>query len=520
MISFKTYLAEQTQVISEALSAQSLDKASFIITKYLKRKTGLTLFKFPGVEEYTNSSGHGFGMRFMAPKKNYSVRFNWKTQSGQGGLVGIESIDFWNGHEGKPYHIQFDSSVSIIKVLPIIADVLKDGKVAGKVVYTLPDDVPLNESVSVANDYGLINEVSFDPTDMYDGILDLIQDPSFAKGKIYPMYKAAGFKMFDEIERRFPKFIVKQGTKYIWAGKDKDLAAMRKAKDEVLKAIGAETGTVSRGAEKEKYKFNPEVEKIESDQERLSFEAQLADLENLTKLTIAGASSSLFVAGKGGVGKTHSVEKILHQMGMRDGENYFKNAGSASAAGIYMLLFKNKNNVILFDDCDSAFADQEARNVFKAATDTKKVRKLTWSKRGSNVVNPEDFSDDEILANGDIPQYFNFTGKVIVISNLPLNKLDPDGALRTRGYIINIDPTDIEIFDFMEKIVDKMPLEDGLSLDSKSRKHCVDLLRNGNSKQSPNLRQLCRALNMTAGSIAAGVEVSDSELSRMIGSYC
>jgi hypothetical protein len=204
---------------------------------------------------------------------------------------------------------------------------------------------------------------------------------------------------------------------------------------------------------------------------------------------------------------------------LRDGAGYFKNTGSASAAGLYSLLFRYKDKIIFFDDSDDALGDQEARNLLKAATDTKKIRKLVWNKMGKNVADPDDMTDEEILDAGLIPRYFEFTGKVIFISNLPLNKLDPDGALRTRAFIINIDPTEAEIYDFMDKIVGKITLEDGLQLDDKARKHVVDLLRKGKSKQSANLRKLSRGLNMSAGAIASGVEISDAELSRMIESY-
>ena len=128
-------------------------------------------------------------------------------------------------------------------------------------------------------------------------------------------------------------------------------------------------------------------------------------------------------------------------------------------------------------------------------------------------------TDDEILASGQIPRWFEFTGKIIFISNLPLNKLDPDGALRTRAFIIDINPTDVEVYDFMEKIVDKIKLEEGLSLDMKERKRVVGLLRKGVSAQTANLRKLSRGLNMAAGAIQSGVAVSDSELQRMIETY-
>lgn len=507
-LSFKKYIAE-------AISTSSADKAALLIAKYLKKKTGYTFFRYPGIEQYKNSKGKGFGLRFYTNRKNMSVRFNWVSAMNVS-LVGLESIDFWDGKLEVPWHVEFHTNVSLIKTLPIIADIIKDGNPGLGLIYTLPDDVPLNESVEIIP---LLEAKSLDVESMLDGILDLVAMPNFSKGKVYSSYKSAGMKIFDQLELMYPDLIVKSGTKYTWSGSPKDLQKIKKEKDKLLSAIGSVAGTVSKGSAKETYSPAGNIEEIENNRERLSFEKQLVDLENLVKLTVNGAANALFVSGKGGVGKTHTTEKILSSMGLRDGNGYFKNTGSASAAGMYALLFRYKNEIVFFDDSDDALGDQEARNLLKAATDTKKIRKLVWNKMGKNVVDPDDMTDEEILDAGQIPRYFEFTGKIIFISNLNLDKLDPDGALRTRAFIINIDPTEVEIYDFMDKIVGEIQLEDGLKLDLKARKHVVDLLRKGKSKQSANLRKLSRGLNMSAGAIAAGVEVSDADLQRMIEVY-
>lgn len=506
VVSFKSYLAE-------AMSNSSTDKAAFLIAKYLKKKTGIVLFRYPGLEAFKNADGAGFGLRFYSSKKNVSLRFNWKSAS-QAGFVNLASIDYWNGKTPAPFHIKFDQSVSIVKALPLIADALQNNSIELGTIRTMPDDVPLNEDF----DYGLLAEAA-DPTDILNDILDMVTEPSFAKGKVYTKHKSAGMKIFDQLETSYPSLFVKTGTKFAWAGKAKDIEKIRKEQSALLDATGSVEAKVTRGAAKEKYVVSQEINALESDVERLSFEAQLVDLENLVKLTVSGAANALFVSGKGGVGKTHTTEQILGNLGLRDGGGYFKNTGSASAAGIYSLLFRYKDKIIFFDDSDDALGDQEARNLLKAATDTKKIRKLVWNKMGKNVVDPDEMTDEEILDAGLIPRFFEFTGKIIFISNLPLNKLDPDGALRTRAFIINIDPTEVEIYEFMDKIVGKIKLEDGLELDDKARKHVVDLLRKGKSKQSANLRKLSRGLNMSAGAIASGVEVSDADLFRMIETY-
>lgn len=511
MLSFKTFM-------KEGFSPASLDKVAFVITKYLKKQTSLVMFRYPGIEQFDGGGSHkGFGIRFLVPKKNQSFRLNWKQPNGVG-LANLESFTFWNGKEGRPYVISFKNAVSIIKVLPIIADMLKTN-VVPKEIITMPDDVGLNESILSEASY-LSEAVTFGMSEIFDGVLDLIQEPNFTKGKIYSRYKGAGFKIFDELERRYPELIAKQGTGYVWLGSPRDLVAIKKQRDSVLGAIGAETATVTRGKDKEDYAAeDSQVDKLEHERERLTYAQQQVDLTNLTKLTAGGSSNSLFVAGRGGVGKTTPVMRTLASMGYVDGKNMFVNKGSISASGLYSLLYRYQNELIVFDDSDSVFGDQEARNVLKGATDTQKFRKLVWSKRGASVMNPDDFSKDEILDAGAVPQYFEFTGKIIFISNLKIDKLDPDGALRTRGYMITIDPTDQELFDFMKIIAPEHDLADGLSLDLKSRMHVVDMISKTKSKDPLSLRMLVRGLNMQAGALAQGVNVSDAEMARMISTY-
>ena len=366
VISFKSYLAE-------AFSNASTDKVAFLIAKYLKKKTGVVLFRYPGIEAFKNADGAGFGLRFYSSKKNVSLRFNWKSAS-QAGYSNLASIDFWNGKTPAPFHIEFDQTVSIVKVLPLVADALQNNSIDLGTIRTMPDDVPLNEDFN----YDFLAEAA-SPVDILNDILDMVTEPSFAKGKVYTKHKSAGQKIFDQLETSYPALFVKTGTKFTWAGKAKDIEKIRKEQGALLDATGSVEAKVTRGSAKEKYVISQEINALESDQERLTFEAQLFDLENLVKMTVSGAANALFVSGKGGVGKTHTTEQILANLGLRDGAGYFKNTGSASAAGLYSLLFRYKDKIIFFDDSDDALGDQEARNLLKAATDTKKIRSVWFS---------------------------------------------------------------------------------------------------------------------------------------------
>jgi hypothetical protein len=119
-------LTEFKSYLTEALSTSSVEKAAFIIQRYLKKKTGTTFFQYPGLEKYTNSGGTGFGLRLYTTKRNQSIRFNW-VQSSLVGLNNLTSVDYWNGKTEVPFHIEFDQSVSLVKTLPIIADIISAG---------------------------------------------------------------------------------------------------------------------------------------------------------------------------------------------------------------------------------------------------------------------------------------------------------------------------------------------------------------------------------------------------------
>ena len=87
-------------------------------------------------------------------------------------------------------------------------------------------------------------------------------------------------------------------------------------------------------------------------------------LEDMTRATKKGDVRAMIVSGPPGVGKSFGVEKVLGkhdliaQLGDRPAK-YEVVKGAMSAIGLYCKLYKfaDKDNVIVFDDCDSVFAD-------------------------------------------------------------------------------------------------------------------------------------------------------------------
>lgn len=202
---------------------------------------------------------------------------------------------------------------------------------------------------------------------------------------------------------------------------------------------------------------------------------------------------------------TFNVEKTLSEMGLEDGAGYFKNTSSGSPAGLYRTLFMNKTGIVVLDDCDTIVNTQEGRNLLKAALDTKKRRKIVWGKSSSWLFDPSDEYEmeaaEQAVQAGEepekFPKYFDFEGRVILISNLSIDQLDPDGALSTRGFVLTLDPTKQEVAGYMKKILPNIPVEGTLSIED--REAVLELIIK--QEGSANIRKLVRGLNMAASGV-------------------
>lgn len=487
---------EFKQWLMEGISNANSYRAAKLIRQYLQKKTGFKFAGMPGVEEFKNSISKGFGIRYFYDGYK-SIRFNWT--STQFNSSELDSIDVWDGtgSDGPKWHLDFDRHASLATILPFIADVLTGPIKVGTYV-AFPAD-SLNESTEELEPHPLFESYS----DAFDGVIAYFKPQTkIPTTGIEATLGSRGYKVLTYLRTTSPSLFTKQGRDVIFAGTQNDVDALKKTKDSVIQKLGGVKVAVKPGGGNESYKLKPHLQAMDQDIERIAYEDQIEDLNGLVRLTVKGASNALFVAGRGGTGKTHNVEATLNAMGLKDGNGYFKNAGSASAPGVYRVLFKNKDGIVLFDDSDGALADQDGRNILKAATDTKKNRKIAWNKASKNLMDPDVITDQDI-ENGMLPTHFEFTGKIIFISNLSIDKLDPDGALRTRALMISIDPTDEELIKFLGKICGDIELEDGLDMALDKRKEVVDLIaQNG---KDINIRKLVRGLNIRAGAMAAGV---------------
>ena len=182
------------------------------------------------------------------------------------------------------------------------------------------------------------------------------------------------------------------------------------------------------------------ADRTETDEETIDrLRERFEMLEDMTRATKKGAVRAMIVSGPPGVGKSHGVEKVLGKHDLiatlsERAPRYEVVKGAMSAIGLYCKLYKmaDKDNVIVFDDCDSIFSDELSLNILKAALDSKRKRMIHWN------------TDSFKLRNEGVPDAFEFKGSAIFITNIKFDNVksakmrDHLTALESRCHYIDL----------------------------------------------------------------------------------
>ena len=173
-------------------------------------------------------------------------------------------------------------------------------------------------------------------------------------------------------------------------------------------------------------------------------EKMFTNIERLTKMVGRGIQPSLVITGGAGMGKTHLVKNTLEGMGLRESYDFVHFKGRATAAGLFITLYENSDKIIVLDDCDSVFRDDDAVNILKGALDSYDTRKISY-------ITTKALKDE---FGTEVPRHFEFSGRIIFISNISQSKLDE--AIRSRSFVADVDLTTDQMFTRMEQLMPKM----------------------------------------------------------------
>lgn len=218
-------------------------------------------------------------------------------------------------------------------------------------------------------------------------------------------------------------------------------------------------------------------------------------LDRMASGVVAGKVRSMIVSGPAGIGKTYTIEGMLETAEAANQIKYKKITGFVKATGLFKALWDNRfdNSVILIDDADSAFDDEIALNILKAALDSSKRRVISWAS--------EKLFIDEL--GEAIPNTFEYRGSMIFITNKNFETVIAQGknlsphfqALISRSFYIDLNmQTTREYLIRMEDVLKNTDMAYTLGLSESDTTYLVEFFRANHTKvRDLSLRALMKA---------------------------
>jgi hypothetical protein len=198
-------------------------------------------------------------------------------------------------------------------------------------------------------------------------------------------------------------------------------------------------------------------------------------LNDLTTMVVNNTTPSLIVTGEGGLGKTHSVTETIKSNDLSE-DKYIFFKGYSTARGLYNTLYDNNDKLIIFDDCDSVLDDKVALNILKSALDSYETRTISWMAKMNK--------------NDEYPQQFEFTGRIIFISNKSIS--DVNEAIRSRSLTVDLTMTPSDKIERMSAILEDILPEYSLEF----KKDALSFLSEVSNEVSVNMRMLIMVTKM------------------------
>ena len=388
-MSFRKYYLE------EAFKEEDFYSALSKITSYLTNKLGTSMHPYPGPVEFVNAYGKQMGELFyIGPEAEKAIRFNW---SKSGKSRKIASIDVWTKRDPTPTkHVELNQ-ISVVRVLPELVNIIKGDEQASFFVF--------DENKKIAGEL-LVEAALIHNGNQYKN-----------KGEAIEALANQGFapKEIGEELGVSPAYISKK-----------------------LKGVQISNGNTETRIDRNVQQGMKEIEVTETE-----VEDYFIMVEDYIRKIVAGAHRFGIVSGAGGLGKSFSVKNVMKQYGLQNGVDFIQMSAGVSAPSLYRKAFQYHDKVIVLDDADGIFKDDESMNLLKAMTDTE-PKSISWAKQAPDLYSVLDGIPIEQLpmetmeryfdeSGGKVPASFLFSGKVIILTNKDVRKLDKEGAVLTRS---------------------------------------------------------------------------------------
>lgn len=295
-------------------------------------------------------------------------------------------------------------------------------------------------------------------------------------------------------EGRFPKDWEEQAKK-----NNIDMSLPPSEINKILREIKSKKGVKEVTSRDEEIKH---AESVLSSNPEADVDVIFEDLKDLVKMVCVGSQPSLLVTGMPGTGKTFTITNVIKDFKGPEGKNWILVKGKVSTLGLYSALFVHRDSLIVFDDSDSVFSNQDSINILKSALDSYEERTISWFSRMTQDVTKmsQDELDDfyvrceQAIKDNDpsikLPNKFEFTGKIIFVSNLNASKID--SAIKNRSFVIDITLERQQIIKRIESILPQI----GGDISLKIKKEVLSALKEYDGLEEISMRSFIKALRI------------------------
>lgn len=344
----------------------------------------------------TNSKdGKLFGVKFLTDNKK-AFRINWKTSSTSGEIF---SIDVWTKPNVQPQKTIYVKDLNSVQTVDLLTEL-----VGGKKQEIKESFFDYLEA-KVTKDYSeVINKWIAKGGDISLPMSALLADIKTKMGVSVPYVAVNNFKK-QALGVSSLRGAIKKSPEYKAEPSPDEIA--------FLKGIGLKPG------------------------ERQSGSSIFKQIEEFTRDVAKGKKNSLIIAGDPGVGKTFNSRLVLTQELGPKGGKWVEKGGSMSAVALYSYLYRQNGKVILFDDLTGPLDDKESMDILKKALDSNEPRTVSYDKMNIGKGDLE-----------DLPAEFDFTGRIIFVTNKKFN--DINSAIKSRSKTVNVDLSAEQVVDLVQ----------------------------------------------------------------------
>lgn len=237
---------------------------------------------------------------------------------------------------------------------------------------------------------------------------------------------------------------------------------------------------------------------IETDEQiEAKLNTRFGVLARMAEGCTSGAIRSMIVSGPAGLGKSFVIEKTLQEWDPSESD-WTIVKGYVRPTGLFKLLYqyRNKGQILVFDDADAVFGDETSLNLLKAACDSSERRRISYASEARL------FDEDSAMS---LPRSFDFEGTIIFITNYDFDAMMDKGhkltphfqALVSRSLYIDLAMKTRRDYIVRIRQVVRDGLLEGIGLDRTQRDEVLEFIESNVDR----MRELSLRMALKVGSV-------------------